>query len=106
MNITEFRDIIKKRATLDPNDDFETENCWKTEVAILSESINNTIHFLQNECTEDEFAWISEVIDDLVETTKSKELLDCYKTQMSRFPNACKTNNIAFCIECAEAILK
>ena len=106
MKIDEFREVLRKRSTLHPNDDFETEKCWRKEVAILSEDINGTISYLQNECTDDEYSWISEIIDDLIEVTRSKELLYCYKSLMNKFPVACETYNIAFSIECAEALLE
>ena len=106
MDIIKFREIIKNISGLDPNAYSEIEKCWKSEVDLLSEDIPGTISFLSNECTEDEYAWISEIIDDLIATTKSKELLDCYKNLMVKFPDACATYNIAYTIECAEDSLK
>lgn len=105
MDIIKFREIVKNMAALDPNACIEIENCWKSEIAILSADIPGTISFLNNECTEDEYAWISEIIDDLIETTQSKDLLECYKQLMNKFPDACSTYNIAYIIECAENVL-
>ena len=105
MDKTRFREIIKRISELDPNAYNEIEKCWKVEVSVLSEDISGTIDFLTNECTEDEYAWISEIIDDLIVATQSRALLDCYKQLMVKFPNACDTYNIAYTIECAENAL-
>lgn len=106
MDIIKFREIIKNISSLDPNAYSEIEKCWKSEVSILSEDIPGTINFLNSECTEDEYAWISEIIDDLIATTQSKDLLECYKQLMVKFPDACSTYNIAYTIECAENALE
>ena len=37
---------------------------------ILSEDIPSTIEFLKTECAADEFSWISEVIDDVVDKAR------------------------------------
>jgi hypothetical protein len=82
------------------------EECRKNEIAILAEDIPGTIAFLKNECTSDEYVWISEVFEDVVNMVPSKELVQCYKELMVKFPEACSEYHIETCIENAEAILK
>ncbi len=109
MDIIKFREVIKERIrlALDSDEwDYGIEQCWKKEVEILSEDVNSTIEFLRDECTADEYSWISEVIDDLAEETNSRELVECYKALMSKFPEECKKYNVAGSIEFAETILK
>ena len=106
MDITKFREIITKISELDPNAYSEIEKCWRLEVDILSKDIPGTIDYLTNECSEDEYAWISEIIDDLIDTTQSSDLLECYKKLMDKYPDACSTYNIAYTVECAENMLK
>ena len=86
--------------------DYGIEMCWKEEVKILSEDIPSTIEYLKNECTADEFVWISEIIDDLAEKTKSRELVECYKSLMAKFPEEAKRYHVDFCIECAKDFLE
>lgn len=110
MNIDRFREIIRERNRIsaDGQDEWSygIEQCWKQEVEILSEDVKSTIAFLKEECTDDEYSWISEVIDDLAEKTQSKELIQCYKALMDKFPEECKKYNIAGSIEFAEAALE
>lgn len=110
MDIVKFREIIRHREYVSEisQDEWydEIERCWNEEIRVLSEDIPSTIDFLQNECTPDEYSWISEVIDDLVRKTQSRELVECYKNLMTKFPEECKMYNIAGSIEFAEAALR
>ena len=82
------------------------EECWKEEIEILSEDVPSTVAYLKNECTADEFAHISDIIDDLAEKTRSRELVECYKNLMNKYPEETKEYYIGFCVECAEDFLE
>ncbi|MBQ9278153.1 MAG: hypothetical protein IJ224_05915 [Lachnospiraceae bacterium] len=105
MKIEEFRKVIHERILCHDEWYQGIEKCWDKEIEILAEDIQSTIDFLNNDCTADEYSWISEIIDDLAEKTMSKELIDCYKNLMLKFPEECKKYNIAGSIEFAEDIL-
>lgn len=110
MNIKEFRDVIARRIYVEEISQGEwadgIEECWKKEIQILSEDIPSTIEFLRNECTADEYSWISEVIDDVVDKNPSRELVECYKSLMKKYPDECEKYNIAGVVDICEDILK
>ena len=110
MNIDRFREVIKRREYVSEisQDEWDEaiEECWQQEIEILTEDIPSTIEFLNNKCTAKEYSWISEVLEDMVEKVPSKELVQCYKALMTKFPDECIAYNIASCIEAAEAALK
>lgn len=70
----EIRAAIVKRAATEDEWDYGVKQCWEEEIAILSRNIDDTIAFLESECTADEFAWLSEVIDDVAEKTQRRRL--------------------------------
>lgn len=109
MDIKKFREVIARREYAEKISQGEwydeIARCNKLEMDILSEDIPSTIDFLRNDCTPDEYSWISEVIDDIAEKTNSRELVDCYKNLMSKFPEECEKYNIAGSIESADEIL-
>ena len=74
MNIELLKEIIERRKSLESNDDFACMECWKQEAEILSKDVSETISFLKS-CSDEEFYWISEVFDDIIGLTQSKELL-------------------------------
>ena len=106
MDINKFREVIKQREETDDEWTYGVEQCWRKEIEILTEDIPSTINYLKNDCTDEEYSWISEVIDDVVEKVPSKELVQCYKDLMIKFPEECAKYNIAGSIESAEEILK
>lgn len=110
MNIEKFRNVIARRIHIEEISHGEwadgIEECMREEIELLSEDIPATIEFLKNDCTADEYSWISEVIDDVIEKKPSKELLKCYRDLMKKFPEECSKYNIIGSIESAEAILR
>lgn len=109
MNRDRFREVIKERIRISKecHDEwaYGIEKCWEQEVEILTEDIPSTLLFLQNDCTADEFSWISEVIEDIAEQTNSREFIECYKQLMSKFPEECNKYNVALSVEYAESAL-
>ena len=90
MNVSVFRDIIKERSriAIETQDewDYGIERCWNAEIAVLSENVEETIRFLDQDCTADEFFWISEIFDELVEATQSKALIECFYRVAKKYP--------------------
>lgn len=110
MNKGEFKNIIKRLTYVNDisqsNWQAGIEECWEQEINILTEDINGTINYLKTECTAEEYSWIAEVLDDIIEITQSKELLQTYIDLMNKFPEECKKYNIEGCIECAKDMLE
>ena len=84
MNIEQLRGVIERNMALDPNDDFGTEKCWEEMTAILSEDIVATLHYFENECTDEEFYWLGAVIEDVAEKTQSKELIQVLRNRLTK----------------------
>ena len=105
MDAQRFKEVIQKRSNTVDEYYGGVEKCWKEEIEILSEDIPSTIEYLQNQCTEDEFFWISEIIDDLAAKTQSRKIVECYKNLGKKYPDVAKTFNFASCVKYAEATL-
>lgn len=105
MDIQKFKEVIRRRKETHDEYDYGVEMCDKEEIQILSEDIPSTINYLQNQCTADEFFWISEIIDDLAAETQSREIVECYKNLGKKYPDMAKTFNFSGCVKYAEAAL-
>lgn len=110
MNIEKFKEIIKRREYVDEVSDAEwdeaIEECHKIEIQILAEDIQSTIDYFDNQCTESEYSWISEIIVDLAEKTHSKELIASYKKLLTKYPEESSKYYISDFIQSAEEILE
>jgi hypothetical protein len=102
----EFREVLALRKKLHPEDDFETEEMWKKETEILSRDMQKTIDFLENECTAEELYWISEVFDEVVEKTQSKEFIECLYRVVEKYPAESEEHRILVFIHYAEGYLE
>lgn len=83
MNIQELREVITQYISLDANDDFATEKCWKEMTTMLSEDITDTISFFENECTIEEFYWLSSIFEDVIARTQSTTLIPIWRSKLS-----------------------
>lgn len=102
MDIKKFREVIKQREETDDEWEYGVNLCWKREVDILSENIESTIDFLYDECTAEEYSWISEVLDDLLEKCPERKLIECYKSLMYKYPEETEIYHIEDFIRSAE----
>lgn len=105
MDVVKFREVIRERSEMSDEWSFWIEQCWKKEIEILSQDIPSTIEYLKNECTADEYGWISEIIDDFAENTQSKEVIEVYKNLMIKYPDEYKKHNVSSSIKFAEDAL-
>ena len=71
--------IIEERESTDDEWEYGIEQCHKKLISLLSENIDETIIFLDNDCTADQFSWISEVFDEIADITQSHAFIDALK---------------------------
>ena len=101
----ELQIILQKRSGIDSEDSYSLTNCWKEETELLAKDISATIDFLDHESTGDQFSWISEIYDDLVEKTQSKALIDCFYRNAKRFPEETSRYYLLSAIKSSEDFL-
>ena len=98
MNIQRFKQIIARRewAGNISNEEWDEEiqKCWDEEVAVLIEDIDSSINYLDNQCTPDEFANVSEIIDDLTDQINSDVFIKCFERLCKKYPETAKKYNI------------
>ena len=100
-----IRDLIKKREETHPEDFYAAEKVWKEEVDLLVSDIEGTIEFIRERCTADEFAWLSEVFDEVAERTKSSEFIDSLYYAAQKYPEETIEYNIISFIESAKNLV-
>ncbi len=110
MNINKLRESILELLSLHPNDDYGTEKCWKEETKILSEDISETIDFFKNQCTDEEFFWLSSVFSDVSEIVQSKQFVETLRSRLARVnretynQNSFESEHIRKCVDYDEYV--
>ena len=86
--------------------DYVIQKIVNEEIDILCEDMNETVRYLNEECTEDGFSWIREVMEDVAEKTQSLEFVEALYTLAEKYPEETKKYNIMPCIEGSKGVLK
>lgn len=87
-------EIIKRRLNLKLEDDDKLEECWAEEIRILSNNITQTKDYYKNDCSDEVLFWTSEVFEELIEQTQSKELLNVLEYRALSVTNEMYRNDI------------
>ena len=108
IDVKEYKAIIAERKRIavetDDNWDYGIEMCWNKLIDMLTKDINETIDFLENVCSPDEINWTSEIFEDIVQKTNSKEFVAALHRIYEKMPEDVK-QSIAVDIESAELAL-
>ena len=84
MNIELLKKTVAEAIALHPEDDYGFERCWKIMTEILTENMTETVNYLINQCTDEEFFWIASVFDDVAEKTQSKDFVDAVRYRLAQ----------------------
>ena len=107
----EYAEIVKLREEEEDKDLSELPDYWETSPAIKAEielftrNLQETVDFLDNDCTEEQLLWLSEVFEEISAKLQSWEFIDALKRAADRFPEECAQYNIRECILFAEGQL-
>lgn len=89
--ITEkIRKAIAQRATVNDEWDYGVQQSQKAILSIISESPDDTIHFIENECTADELSWLSEIYDQMIDIFPSQRLIEALRKAADKYPEEVK----------------
>ncbi len=99
---TDIRKILERRQSIHPEWTDGIEECWKEEVRILSESIPDTVEFLQSTCNDEEFYMLSEVFEELILATKSLDILKTLYERAQTIQDPEKKESVLYDVRIAE----
>lgn len=86
--------------------DWQIEQWWSHVSDFASEHIAETIEFVKNDCSADEFSTFSEIFDDIAQKTNSRDFINAIKETAKKFPEECAKYNIQSSIDVAELYLE
>lgn len=77
-----------------PNANYDPQYWWDQEAELFASDIEKGIEFIQNECSDEELYWLSEVFIDIIEKSQSLELLAALQKRSEKVSDAEKKNDI------------
>lgn len=97
----EFSTLIQKRKAIEGDVDYDNNPIIRDMISLLTQNANQTVYFIKNECTEEQFIWLSEILDEIIEKTQSKEIIDALRSTALKYPQATQKYNIDYFINSA-----
>ena len=73
----------------------------KPEIELFSRNLQETIDFLDNDCTADQLSWMSEVFEEISAKLQSWDFIDALNRCADKYSEECKVYSIKECIEYA-----
>ena len=98
----EYEQLIVARERLEGDIDYDKNPVIIEMVELLSKDMESTVSFLNDECSESQFVWMSEIFDEVAERTKSKDFISALRKTAKKYPRATAEYNIDYFIESAE----
>ena len=81
-----FHKVIWERIS-NPNAENYPDPWWDAEIKQFTKNIQASMEFIRSECTDEEFLWLSEVFDDMIEQTQSRMFFDCLQERAQQVKN-------------------
>ena len=107
----EYAEIVKLREEESDKCLTELPDYWETspainaEIALFTRNLQETVAFLDNDCTADQLSWMGEVFEEISAKLQSWEFIDALKRAADRFPEECDKHRIRDSIAFAEGQL-
>lgn len=76
------------------------------EIELFTRNISETIKFLRTKCTAEQFGWMSEILNEVVDTTQSRDFVDALYELTKKYPDITRRLNLQSFVEEAEHHLR
>lgn len=101
----EYEKLLSQRIALEGEIDYDTNPIIKQMIALMTNNINETIHFIDTECSGEQLVWLSEIFDEIAQTSKSNEFIDALRRAAQRYPKETEKYNLTYFINSASEYL-
>lgn len=101
-----LRSMIVERSKIFYEDVFETNRCWRKMTDLICSHIDEAVDFLLNDCTGEEYIWLSEIFLEITEGSRSHAFVNAIRSLLDKYPAESRKANVADFVEEAEGVLE
>lgn len=83
MKFNTLREVVQFRI-IESEDNYWVEDYWKAAIEMYVKDIPATIMFFQNDCDDEELYFLSEIFEEIVEQTQSRELVSVLRSRLAK----------------------
>jgi len=88
----EYTKLVARREKIEEIVDWNNEPVIDATIALFTTNLQETIDFLDNDCSADQFSWMSEVFDKISEKLQSWDFIDVLRRTAAKYPEETKKN--------------
>lgn len=103
---TDLRALLAARAQIDSEEYWTLEQCQERETDLICTHIDEAIAFLREDCTAEEFIWLSEIFDDVTWRSRSRAFVQAIRALLCKYPEESQTYHLEDAVSQAEGILQ
>ena len=86
--------LISLRKKIGLENNWQSEQWWKNVSDFMYEQILETINFIENNCSVDDFILLSEIFEDITQKSKSKDFVKCIEETSRKYSAECEEYNV------------
>lgn len=101
----DFNILIQKRKAIEGDVDYDNNPIIKDMIDLMTKNVSQVVNFIMNDCSEEQFIWLSEILDEIIEKTNSPEIIDALRIAAKKYPQATQKYNINYFINSAAEYL-
>ena len=101
-----LRALLAERAEIDAEEYWTLEQCWEKETDLLCAHMDEAVAFLREDCTAEEFFWLSEIFDDVTLRSRSPAFVQATRALLNKYPEESQTYRLEDAVSQAEGILQ
>lgn len=83
MKFNTLREVVQFRI-IESEDNYWVEDYWKAAIEMYVKDISATIMFFQNDCDDEELYFLSEIFEEIIEQTQSRELVSVLRSRLAK----------------------
>lgn len=84
---TKMKDLVMEKHSINPENSEEIQKIWDKQVKLLTQSLPETIRYLDSIADEKEMSAVAEVWDDISEYWQSEALIICMERCIEKYPS-------------------
>ena len=101
----EYTALIAERKAWQGDIDYEHNPIIQSMIELLTKDVDKTVQFLEDECNDEQIIWLSEILDEIIEITKSRKIIEACYVVADKYHEVAEQYNIKFFIDSATEYL-
>lgn len=83
-----LKEIIARRISIDPEDDYGRKKCWEEALLLVKDNPEFTLRFITEEATDEEVFWFSERLCEMYDISQDERFIQAFQNRADQMTDA------------------